>query len=299
MTQMNLKRLSYFIAVAEEMHFGRAAERLGMAQPPLSRQIQQLEQETGAALFNRGRSAITLTQAGTRLYERGRDVLEQIEDIQLEVRRIGQGAEGRLRIGFVGSSSYGILPNIIKSFRANFPAVNLNLSPMNNAQLFRALIRREVDVAFARPALEDPEFVTRKLSEESLVVAMPDTIDIPARKTVNLADFQEHTFVLYPEFPRPSYADFILELCEAQGLDIESRIYAMDLQTALSLVAIGEGLCIVPESVSSAPRNGIRYHRIEPPIGATALSVNYRIDEQGVHVHKFVKMAQDVARKLV
>lgn len=296
---MNLRRLSYFVAVAEEMHFGRAAERLGMAQPPLSRQIKQLEDETGAILFNRGRSTITLTQAGARLYDRGREILREVEDIRIEVRRIGQGAEGRLRIGFVGSSSYGILPNIIKSFRANFPGVNLSLIPMNNARLYRALIRREVDVAFARPELKDPEFVTRRLCEEALVAALPDTFNVPARDAINLADFREQSFVLYPEFPRPSYADFVLEQCRAQGIEVERRLFTMDLQTALSLVAIGEGLCIVPESVATAPRNGIRFHRIEPAIGSTALSVNYRVDEQGVHVHKFVKVAQDVARKLV
>lgn len=296
---MSLRRLSYFVAVAEEMHFGRAAERLGMAQPPLSRQIKQLEDEIGAVLFNRGRSAITLTQAGSRLYERGREVLEQIEDVKLEVRRIGQGAEGRLRIGFVGSSSYGILPNIIKSFRANHPGVNLSLMPMNNARLFRALVRRELDVAFARPALQDPEFVTRKLCDEALIVAAPDTLDVATRQALPLFDFRDENFILYPEFPRPSYADFVLEQCRAQGVEVEKRVFTMDLQTALSLVAIGEGLCIVPESVGSAPRNGIRFHRIEPGLGHTALSVNYRVDEQGVHVHKFVKVAQEVARKLV
>lgn len=298
-SQMNLKRLSYFIAVAEEMHFGRAAERLGMAQPPLSRQIQQMEQETGAVLFNRGRSAITLTQAGTRLYDRGREVLREIEDIKLEVRRIGQGSEGRLRIGFVGSSAFGIMPNIIKSFRASHPGVNLSLMPMNNAQLYRALIRREIDVAFARPTLQDPEFVTRKLCEEELIVAAPDTLDVPAGQALNLAELRKENFILYPEFPRPSYADFVLDQCRTQGIEVEQRVFTMDLQTALSLVAIGEGLCIVPESVGSAPRNGIRFHRIAPPIGTTALSVNHRVDEQGVHVHKFVKIAQDVARKLI
>lgn len=293
---MTLKRLEYFLAVAEELHFGRAAERLGMAQPPLSRQIQQFEQELGAVLFNRGRGAITLTQAGSRLLERGRDVMREIEDTRLEVRRIGQGAEGRLRIGFVGSASYGILTNIIKAFRAEYPGVNLSLMPMNNANLYRGLIRREIDLAFARPTLEDPEFVTKKLCDEELIVAVPDSLGLPDGP-VDLRELADESFVLYPEFPRPSYADFVLAQCQSLGIEVSERVFTMDLQTALSLVAIGEGICVVPESVGSAPRNGIRFHRIEPPLGTTAVSINYRIDEQGVHVHKFARLAQEVARR--
>lgn len=295
--RMNLKQLTYFVAVAEELHFGRAAERLGMAQPPLSRQIKQIEEELGALLFNRGRNAITVTQAGERLYERGINILRQIEDTKLEVRRIGQGAEGRLRIGFVGSSTFGMLPNIIKSFRANYSDVNLSLVPMNNAQLHRALVSREIDVAFARPALKDSEFVTRKLGEEPLVVAVPDMVDTGTRSTVNLHDLATQTFVLYPEYPRPSFADFVLDSCAEQGIEIVNRVFTMDLQTALSLVAIGEGLCIVPASVASGTRNGIRFCRIEQPLAQTELSVNYRLDEQGVHVRNFIQLAQSIARK--
>ncbi|WP_323772085.1 LysR family transcriptional regulator [Antarctobacter sp.] len=294
---MNLKQLTYFVAVAEELHFGRAAERLGMAQPPLSRQIKQIEEELGALLFNRGRNAITMTQAGERLYQRGSDILRQIEDAKLEVRRIGQGAEGRLRIGFVGSSTFGMLPNIIKSFRANYPDVNLSLIPMNNAQLHRALVSREIDVAFARPALKDSEFVTRKLGEEPLVLAVPDTVETGSRGMANLHDLTAQNFVLYPEYPRPSFADFVLNSCADQGVEITNRVFTMDLQTALSLVAIGEGVCIVPASVASGTRNGIRFCKIEQALAHTELSLNNRLDEQSVHVRNFVKLAQSVARK--
>lgn len=294
---MNIKQLTYFVAVAEELHFGRAAERLGMAQPPLSRQIKQIEEELGAQLFNRGRNAITMTQAGERLYDRGTNILRQLEDTKLEVRRIGQGAEGRLRIGFVGSSTFGMLPNIIKSFRANYPEVNLSLIPMNNAQLHRALVSREIDVAFARPALKDSEFVTRKLGEEALVLTLPDTVDTGNRTVVNLNDLAAENFVLYPEYPRPSFADFVLNSCAEQGFEIASRVFTMDLQTALSLVAIGEGVCIVPASVASGTRNGLRFCKIEQPLAQTELSVNYRLDEQGIHVRNFVQLAQSVARK--
>lgn len=296
---MNFRQLTYFIAVAEELHFGRAAERLDMAQPPLSRQIKQLEEELGAVLFNRGRSAITLTQAGERLLARGKSILAQMEDTRLEVRRLGQGAEGRLRIGFVGSATFGILPNIIKSFRANYPDVNLSLIPMNNAQLHRALVSRELDVAFARPALEDAEFITRELLEEKLILALPDVVDTGGRTVAKLERLETHNLILYPEYPRPSYADFVLNACEAAGFRVPLRVWCMDLQTALSLVSVGEGVCIVPESVSNAPRKGMKFLQIQPEIARTALSVSYRLDEQGIHVQNFVKLAQKVARKIL
>lgn len=294
---MNFKQLNYFVAVAEDLHFGRAAERLGIAQPPLSRQIKQMEEELGAVLFNRGRSSITLTQAGARLLRRGREILSMVEDTRLEVRRIGQGAEGRLRIGFVGSSTYGILPNIIKSFRATYPAVNLSLIPMNNAQLQKQLVGREIDVAFARPTLNDPEFAVKKLMEERLILALPDTLDTGSRRVADLRRLETHNLILYPEYPRPSYADFVLNACKDAGFAVPMRVFTMDLQTALSLVAIGEGVCIVPESVSTAKRNGIKWLAIEPEIARTALSINYQIDEQGVHVRNFIAIAQRVARR--
>ena len=294
---MNIRQLTYFIAVAEELHFGRAADRLGMAQPPLSRQIKQIEEELGAVLFNRGRRAISLTQAGERLYERGKHLTREFDDLQLEVRRIGQGADGRLRIGFVGSSTFGILPNIVKSFRANFSDVMLSLIPMNNAQLYRRLVGREIDVAFARPALSDQEFALRKLGEEPLVAAIPDTMATRSSIAITPEELNGSNFILYPEYPRPSYADVVIDACTAHNINTTRRLFTMDLQTALSLVAIGEGICIVPASVSSASRNGMRFRQITPSIGDTALSLSYRLDEQGPHVRNFVKIAQAVARK--
>lgn len=294
---MNFKQLTYFIAVAEELHFGRAAERLGIAQPPLSRQIKQMEEELEATLFSRGRGAIALTQAGERLLVRGRDILASVDDTRREVRRIGQGADGRLRIGFVGSSTYGILPTIVKSFRITYPGVTLSLIPMNNAQLHRQLVGREIDVAFSRPALNDAEFATKKLTEERLILALPDTLNNEARAHADLRLLAQHNLILYPEYPRPSYADFVLNACKQAGFDAPNQVFTMDLQTALSLVAIGEGVCIVPETVGATKRPGLSWAKIEPEMERTALSMNYRLDEQGIHVHNFIATAQKVARK--
>lgn len=295
---MNLKQIEYFIALAEELHFGRAAERLGMAQPPLSRQIQQVEADLGAQLINRGRNAISLTQAGERFYERGSALLAELGDIRLEIRRIGQGAEGRLRIGFVGSATYGMLPTILKSFRASWPEVNLSLVPMNNAQLQRSLIRRDIDIAIARPALNDSEIVTRKLIDEPLVLAAPDAL-ITTPGPVSLPDLGQPSYILYPEYPRPSFADVVIAACESVGADTSRRVFTMDFQTAIALVSVGEGVALVPASVGTAQRNGVRYHEIAGLTVRTGISVNHRIDEQGIHVHNFVTLAQKVARKVV
>lgn len=171
---MEVKKLRYFLAVAEELHFGRAAERLNIAQPPLSRQIAQLEHELGAVLFDRSRGQIKLTPAGDLLFERARHIVDQIESISREVARIGQGLAGRLRIAFVGSATHGVLPNLIKSYRSHFPDVDLALSAMNNAELERALIQREIDIAVARPSLDVAEFRAAELHREPLILAIPD-----------------------------------------------------------------------------------------------------------------------------
>lgn len=163
---MDFKRLSYFLAVAEELHFGRASARLGIAQPPLSRQIAQFEREIGAVLFDRSRSQIRLTQAGELLLERAREILERVDQTEREVMRIGQGVAGRLRIAFVGTATFGVLPNIIRAFRAAHPDIELALSAMNNAELKRALIQREIDIAVARPSIDDAELKSETLLKE-------------------------------------------------------------------------------------------------------------------------------------
>ncbi|OCX65619.1 LysR family transcriptional regulator [Thioclava sp. SK-1] len=294
---MRFKHMNYFIAVAEELHFGRAAERLNMAQPPLSRQIRLFEDELGAVLFDRGRSATRLTPAGKRLLERSRAILRQIEDARNEVRRLGQGAQGRLRIGFVGSATFGILPEIVKTFRAQFPDVDLNLQPMNNAQLHQGLVSRELDAAFSRPALEDTELTARNLVEEDLIVAVPESLGVGQDGFLDLGRLPPTAHVLYPEFPRPSYADLVLQACAAHGIDTSRQVWTMDTHTALSLVAIGEGICIVPESVGSQPRAGVRFCKVRPLLGTTTLALNFRLDERGAHVQNLLQIAQRIARQ--
>ncbi|AVO37487.1 LysR substrate-binding domain-containing protein [Pukyongiella litopenaei] len=295
---MDFKRLTYFVAVAEELHFGRAAVRLDIAQPPLSRQIAHLEAELGVQLFDRSRSQIKRTQAGDALLERARDILERVDRTAREVRRIGEGAAGRLRVAFIGSASHGVLPELIRTFRAEYPDVELALSAMNNAQLKTALIERQIDVAFARPALDDDEIRCEKIHREPLILALPAESELAGRDRLVLAELKRETFVLYPRRPRPSFADGILDICKKEGFIPDSEVLAQDYQTAIALVSVGVGVSVVPQSVSQSARHGVVFRPYDGYNPGTAISLAVRRDNQSVHTNQFVTIAQRFARRV-
>lgn len=295
---MDLRRLTYFVAVAEELHFGRAASRLNIAQPPLSRQIAQLEGDLNVQLFDRSRSQIRLTQAGEALLERARDILDRLERTEREVKRIGEGISGRLRIAFVGSATHGVLPNVVKAFRSAFPDVELALTAMNNAEQKRAVIQREIDLAIARPSLNDQELKSELLHHEPLILALPDTSVFLHDAVIRLSSLKSETFVLYPRRPRrPSFADHILKACLNEGFIPKSQVMVQDYQTAISLVAVGVGLSLVPESVSETQRKGVIYRSYDGCNPGTSLSLNYRRDNRMPHLFNFLKIAQKFARQ--
>ena len=296
---MELQRLRYFIAVAEELHFGRGAGRRDQAQPPHSPPIGPLAKGVGAHRIDRSRSQIRLTQAGEVLLERARELLSNFDSMLDEVRRIGSGSEGRLRIAFVGSSTHGVLPTLIKSYRSHYADIDLVLTAMNNAELKRALIQREIDVAIARPSIEDDEVKSEFLHQEPLILALPDNSPFNTQTAPNLADFSSETFILYPSNPRPSFADYILNVCHEAGIGHVSTVMAMDYQTAISLVSVGVGVSLVPESVSRTQRAGVSYRRYVGPNPGTALSVNYRQDNRSPQLRSFLDIARRYARESV
>ena len=290
---IDFKRLSYFLAVAEELNFSRAAERLKIAQPPLSRQIGHLERYLGAELFDRSRSQIRLTQAGELLLDRTRTILELVERTTGDVQKIGEGAAGGLRIAFVGSATYGILPKIIRAYRLAHPEVELALTAMNNAELKSALIQKQIDIAIARPRLDDAEFKTELLAREPLMLALPSTYE---GTTFRLANLNSETFILYPRLPRPSFADLVIEICKKEGFTPRHPMLAQDYQTAISLVSVGAGVSIVPTSVAESQRIGVTFRRYEGFNPGTALSINYRRDNRGPHMIKFLALSRKIVR---
>lgn len=289
---IEVRRLRYFVAIAEELHFGRASERLRIAQPALSRQMVELEHAIGAALFDRTRHHIKLTAAGAMLLPSARAILERIIEAARVVRLAGEGKTGVLNIGFVGSAAYSVIPRILNVFRTTNPDVELLLHVMNTAELRVATIDRRIDVAFARPGIDDPEVLNELLLEEPLVVALPERDELCRNKVVSLDQLMDRAFVLYPNQPRPSFADTILGLCRAAGYMPTIAQEASELQTALGLVAAGAGVSLVPSSVSVSDRLGVIFRPLAPPAPKTSLSLSFRRDNRQAVLSAFCATAK-------
>lgn len=293
---MVVRKMQYFLAVAEELNFSRAATRLDIAQPPLSRQIAALEADLGVQLFDRSRSQIRLTQAGQVFQDHARRILASLDAAWRETRLVGAGGAGRLRVAFVGSASHGILPTLIRSYRSLYPDVELALSALNNAELQLALIAREIDIAVARPELRDQEFRGEPLLRERLILALPDNSPLAALDEVPFADLAGQTFVLYPRKPRPSYADVVLDICEREGFTPARLELTQDFQSAISLVSVGVGLSVVPESVAQTTRPGVVYRPYAGFNPGTGLTVHARLDNRSPQVMHFLEVTRTFAR---
>ncbi|MEC8033628.1 MAG: LysR substrate-binding domain-containing protein, partial [Pseudomonadota bacterium] len=246
----------------------------------------------GALLFDRTRSNIHLTAAGEALLPRARDILARVADAARVAKRASEGTIGVLQIGFVGSATFSILPGILNAFRTSHREVELVLHAMNTAELRAALIDRSIDVAFARPSIQDPEIVSEVVYKEPLIVALSDGDPLAAQNQVALSDLSAHPFILYPRHPRPSFADTILQICRAEGFSPDIAQETMEIQTALSLVSVGAGVALVPEATSEAQLNGVAYRPILGDAPQTQLSLAYRRDNRSAVVAAFCAMVR-------
>jgi LysR family transcriptional regulator, benzoate and cis,cis-muconate-responsive activator of ben and cat genes len=273
---MELRHLRYFIAVAEERNFSRAARRLQIAQPPLSQQIQQLERELGVSLFDRESRPIAVTPAGEILLEQCRPLLKRLDDLESRLHLMGSGAVGALAVGFISSSMYKLLPPILKQFMEKYPGISLELRELTSLEQEEALRERSIDVGFIRGVSRVDGFVNRQLLEEPLVVAVPESWRLAGRKSVALKELRREPFVIFPVKPDPGFANFVKAQCINVGFEPTIVQEVNELQTALSLVASGIGLSLMPGSVRMLQRVGVTYLALREPAPRTAISIIYR-----------------------
>ncbi|AJW56792.1 LysR family transcriptional regulator [Burkholderia pseudomallei] len=291
---MELRQLRYFIAVAEEMNITRAAQRLHMTQPPLSRQLQLIEDEIGLPLFERGARPLKLTDAGRVLYAQARRVLEQADELAPLTRRLAQAAE-RIVIGFVPSTLYGALPEVIRAFREAAPAVELSLIEMFTLEQLGALKGGRIDIGFGRLRFDDDRLVREVLVEERLIAALPDGHPLAAPDaSISLADIAGQTLIVYPSTPRPSFADQQLSALRDGGLAPAAVHEVRELQTALGLVAAQVGVSLVPESVEGVRVKGVAYRRLPELVATSPIILSRRLHDESRATALFCSLAREL-----
>ena len=295
---MDLRHLRAFAAVAREQSFTRAAGRLNIAQPPLSRQIQQLEDELGVTLFERGSRPTRLTEAGRLLYEQAIGVLDRVEEMRALGRRLRGAERGRLGVGFVASTLYGRLPDVIRAYRAARPDVELALLELTSLEQIAALKEGRIDVGFGRIPLDDPAVTRRLLRNERLVAALPCGHELLDRAgPLRLEHLADDPLVVYPKAPRPSYADQVLRLYRDRGLHPPAVHEVRELQTALGLVAAGVGACLVPAAVERLRRDGVSYRGLDEEGAVSPIFMSCRRGDPSPEIALVLRLIQEVYRR--
>jgi DNA-binding transcriptional LysR family regulator len=258
---MELRHLRYFQAVAEERHFGRAALRLHMAQPPLSQQIRHLEDELGVLLLRRSTRRVDLTPAGEVYLERVRDVLAAVAVAGEEARRVDAGLEGRLAVGCVGSATYSLMPAFARALREELPGIDFTFrGEMLVPDQLVALRGGSIDLALLRTPLDDESgLVVRHLRRERLLVALPDGHRLVGRQRIRLADLREEDFIVHAGGRRSMMHGLVIDLCRSAGFDPRVRHEVAETSTLVTFVAAGLGVAIVPEPVAELGVTGATY----------------------------------------
>jgi DNA-binding transcriptional LysR family regulator len=255
--------LRYFIAVAQEGSFSRAAERLHVSQPPLSTQVRQLEEELGVQLLERSNRGASLTAAGSVFFEEARAVLTRLDNARIETQRIGRGDIGMLAVGFVSIADYGILPPALKHFRASFPLVEVQLHELTTDAQIRELRAARLDRAIGLAPVDEPDLQFERLLREELVLAAPS--GHPAAKgdgPIDLRELSKASFIIPPRDVAPGLYDLTIGQCRSFGFAPRNTQHARQMQTVIGLVSSGMGFALVPSSVRNLKRTGVRYRQL-------------------------------------
>jgi DNA-binding transcriptional LysR family regulator len=262
-SMFELSQLRCFAAVAEELHFGRAAVRLHMTQPPLSRQVQLLEQRLGVTLLERTSRNVRLTSAGRSFLADARQILRLAEGATLAVRRAARGESGSVTIGFTAATGYGVMPGMIAQCRARVPDVEINLREMVTMEQIEALAAGGLDLALLRPHSSLEEFDCMRLMREPLVAALPTSHPLArGRRDPAIADFERTPFVMYSPIEARYFHDLVADAFTTAGVKPDYTQYTSQIHSILALVAAGIGAALVPEAATSLHFEGVIYRPI-------------------------------------
>jgi DNA-binding transcriptional LysR family regulator len=294
-SEIDLRRLRYFVVVAEELHFTRAAERLHIAQPPLSYQIQQLERELGVQLFERTRHHVQLTDAGRALLNEAYRLFGQVEQTVRIVQRIGHGEVGLLTLGFVPSASNNILPAILRTFRERFPEVRLFLKELSPDELVSGLLEQRLDVGFLYLPCKEHMLETRPVLRESLLAVLPLNHPLAAYPEIPLQALIDDFFIVPSRYTSvPGLFTHILEACRQAGFVPKMAQEAWLMQTIIGLVAANMGVALVPSSVQNLHRTGVVYKSLQGVPVQVEMGIIWRRGETLPILQRFLRLVDEI-----
>lgn len=296
---MEMRQLHYFLAVAEELSFSQAARRLNMAQPPLTRQIRQLEQELSVQLFERNSRRVELTEVGTVFVAEARRILEQVERSIETAQRASRGEVGRLVVAFEGSSAYDIIPTSLKNYCEQFPDVELVVLGLTTEQQVEALHKGEIQVGFVVPPLRHEEgLVIETVLEEPLVLALPEAHPFAAQAKVKARSLANETFILGQRNTGCGLYDQVITLCRRAGFSPRVAQEVNEMQVLLGLVAAGLGVAILSGAAKQFQRSGVVYRELQPASPEVSLAIAWREGDPSVTLPAFLRVVRAVATSL-
>lgn len=290
---MKLRHLKYFAMLAEELNFHRAAARLHISQPPLTRQIQMLEEEMGARLFSRNAHGVELTPAGQTLREEAQRILGMVALAKERTGKAGRGQIGRLDVGIFGSAIFYHIPRLLLQFRNRYPEVEIALHQLPRAEQIKALRERRLAVGISRRVPEEPDIVVETVFREPLVIALNRAHPLARRKAIRIAEIVNEPLILYPSKIRPGLVDDVMVLMAREGARPRVVQEVTDVVTAVALVASGFGICVTPEAASSLRLPGVVYRSIkDKPPPSIELACLYRRDDESPILAAFLAITR-------
>lgn len=295
---MELRQLRYFVTLAGELHFGRAAKRLALTQPPLSQSIQKLELELGVRLFERTRRRVVLTHAGKALLDEARHLLARADGAIERARRASRGETGRLAVGFLANTAYTLLPLVLREFAKRFPHVTLDLRELTRPQQFEALRRENIDVALLRPPVEDAELGSQIILEEPFVAALPSGHALCALQRIPVRRLAGEPFVMYPRQPGLVFHGQVMDICLRAGFSPRVAQEVGQTHTVVALVSAGIGVALVPQSAQKMGLAGVAYRPLRETAPPVQLAMAWRHADASPVVAAFLDVARGAARSL-
>ena len=296
---MDLRQMRYFLALAEERNFTRAAERLHMAQPPLTRQIRALEDDLGTPLFLRTAKGVDLTEAGTALLEEVPNLLALAQRARERTQRAGQGLAGRLDVGTFGSGVLDVIPRMLARFHAERPDVRIVLHNQTKAEQIEALRERRIAIGFNRLVPPESDLVVETVLRERMVVALPERHALAVnKKRLPLPDLDDQPMILYPNLPMPGMAQRVAGAFVREGVRLRIEQEVEDVLTATALVSGGFGLCITTESSMNLRLPGVAYRALDcDSLRDIELACLYRKGDASPVLAAFLEVVHGFARQ--